>query len=1680
MLGGAENAKIRQHRHNVPPLPMFRTLVLLLAFAVSALAAPVLQTVVPAPGSTVSSLTQISVTFSEVVSGVDAVDLEIDGETADAVSGSGAGPYVFTFTEPSAGLVSVSFDFNAQITDLSGGLFVAGDGWEYTLEDTVAPVLVATTPASGATVTSLTQVEVIFSEPVTGVDAADLRMNGVAAQSVTGSEAGPYVFSFAQPAIGGVGFTWAAGHGITDTSPAANAFAGGGWTATRGTTIGTLVISEFLAANGTGLMDEDGSKEDWIEIQNTGTGSVSLAGWSLTESSSNLRKWTFPARTLGAGQYLVVFASGKNRRPTSGTLHTNFKLNENGSYLALVGPEYPAVAVSVFNEYPSQRYDYSYGRSGANLVYFSPPTPGLANTSTAFTGVTPPPVFSVARRVFESPFQLSLSCAAPTAAIRYTTDGSEPTASTGILYAGPVTIQKTAVIRAAAFASGLVPSVTVTQSYLSMNGVLTQNNTPSGYPSTWGNGGTVFSPARSDTKVPADYEMDPEVVNDPTLYEGKTNAQRIRESFNELPVMSIVMKIDDMFGSNGLYPKSTTRGTFEKPCSVEMILPNGETAFATVCGIRMHGNSSRIPDNNPKHGFKLKFKGDYGASKLKYRLFPDSPIEEFDDLVLRADYNSSWRHWDSYQRDRGTRLRDAWSKDTAREMGVVSGHNRFVHLFINGIYWGTYDPTEQVTDDFGKSYLGGTKADYDVYDQGDLKAGTSAAYNAMLSIQSPIDTAKYEQMKQYLDVPEFMDYMLHHFFIGHEDWGDDVNKNWYAIRNRNGGGFKYIPWDQENILFEPGTNRVNVSRPASGLHPKLTSNPQYKLDFADRVHRHMVAPGGVLRPEANIARWAARVREMDNATVAESARWGDYRRDVHRRGSAPLFTREHFVAENNRLMNTYFPARTNNVLSHLRNAGLYPNVAAPEYRKGSAAGAVLGTGHLASATQVVLTSPGGGGTIFYTTDGTDPRVYNSGATSPKAQTYSSPVSVNASITLKSRVLSGGTWSALNEAVFTVGTMASPIRITEIMYNPPGGSEYEFLELQNVTTQPVDVSGWYFGGITFVMPLGTVLPPGKRIVLASKGNPAAWAVRYPGVSVFGYFSGALDNAGERISLRNAQGRTMTSVNYSPKGLWPQEANGGGYSLELIHPLADPDSPWSWQAVTLRGTPGLANTASATPTVVISEVLAKNSGAVHNGATSPDYVELQNPGDTAVNLSGWRLITTNEMIFPEGTSIPAGGYLVIWCDSNFAAPGLHTGGGSLAREKGDVALFRAGVNTPVDAVRYGAQIVNFAIGRVAGEWKLITPSPGAANVPVALAPPTALRLNEWLANTGADADDFVELFNTHATLPVALQGVQLTAGSELHRIEVLAFVAPRGFVAFLADEKPGPNHVNFKLPAAGTTLTLLDPESTRIDTITYGPQLSMIAEGRFLDGENTISGGLTPSPGAPNALPPAPTITQQPVNRSVQQGASVTFTVAATGSNPLTYQWRREGVDLPGQTQPTLTLSGVTFEQAGSYTCRVRNTAGSVVSEPAQLVVQYSFEQWRGQHFTAAELGDPAISGMTADPDQDGLSNLEEFFHGLNPRQPDSGAAGGILPTLAIEEGTPRYVTLTFRRSGRAFLSAVTLEASPSLQPGAWNAVNPSAIIEEVTPETEGGGSLVRWKLPLNPVEARKFLRLRLLP
>jgi hypothetical protein len=174
------------------------------------------------------------------------------------------------------------------------------------------------------------------------------------------------------------------------------------------------------------------------------------------------------------------------------------------------------------------------------------------------------------------------------------------------------------------------------------------------------------------------------------------------------------------------------------------------------------------------------------------------------------------------------------------------------------------------------------------------------------------------------------------------------------------------------------------------------------------------------------------------------------------------------------VLTNYFPQRHAVFLQQLRSAGLYPSLDAPVFSQHG--------GRVARGFALSMSGPG---PIYYTTDGTDPRVYGTGAIAPTARLYTAgqPVILTGSTVVKARTLSGTNWSALTEASFVVESLVPQLRITEIMYNPIGGDSYEFIELQNLSDRALDVSQFSFSGITFVFPVMSILAPGQVIVLA---------------------------------------------------------------------------------------------------------------------------------------------------------------------------------------------------------------------------------------------------------------------------------------------------------------------------------------------------------------------------------------------------------------------------------------------------------------------------------------------------------------------------------------------------------------------------------------------------------------------
>lgn len=721
-------------------------------------------------------------------------------------------------------------------------------------------------------------------------------------------------------------------------------------------------INEFSADTASeGLLDEDGDNEDWIEIYNPGPNAADLSTFYLTDDSTTLNKWAIPAVIMQPDTYLIIFASGKDRANAGSQLHTNFKLSANGEYLALTrddGNGGFAVAGEFSPEYPPQEEGFSFGFApdGISLGFLEIPTPNSANGDVAL-GFVADTTFDIDRGFFTNPFNLTISSATPDAQIRYTTNGSEPTSTTGTVYSGPINISSTTTIRAAAFKAGFFETNVDTHTYFFLEDVRTQfanGVAPSGWPSGSVNG-QVFN-----------YGMDPDITN-------RYTAQEMKDALSAIPSISISTDQADLTGSGqqGIYVNPGSRGrSWERPASFEVIHPDGTTSnLQSNCGIRIRGGFSRST-SNPKHAFRIFFRNEYGNGKLNYPMFGAEGVDQFDKLDLRTSQNYSWAFQNSTS---NTFLREILGRDLQRSFDHPYTRSRYYHLYLNGIYWGLFMTQERSEANHGEAYLGGDDQDYDTI----KSAGSSGGYNTEATDgsfavgsdwntiwgmgrnqQSSPSVANFMMMQGlnpdgsrnpalpiFLDVDNLIDYQMIIGYTGNYDapLSDFVgaSNNWYTVRDRerDSFGFQFFVHDGEHSMGAGGkwngaNDRINTTNGSGSRNTYNKSNPsflhfdlaesteEYRMRFADRAHLALFNEGQLTRDRVfNLM--DSRRSTVADVIIAESARWGDSKR------SDPLDEQDWNNAVNS--LTGTINGRSEDFLGHLRQADLYPDLTAPRY-----------------------------------------------------------------------------------------------------------------------------------------------------------------------------------------------------------------------------------------------------------------------------------------------------------------------------------------------------------------------------------------------------------------------------------------------------------------------------------------------------------------------------------------------------------------------------------------------------------------------------------------------------------------------------------------------------------------------------------------------------------------------------
>jgi hypothetical protein len=564
----------------------------------------------------------------------------------------------------------------------------------------------------------------------------------------------------------------------------------------------------------------------------------------------------------------------------------------------------------------------------------------------------------------------------------------------------------------------------------------------------------------------------------------------------------------------------------------------------------------------------------------------------------------------------------------------------------------------------------------------------------------------------------------------------------------------------------------------------------------------------------------------------------------------------------------------------------------------------------------------------------------------------------------------------------------------------GAEELEFIELRNISSQQsIELSNVRFvRGVEYNFSAGAVrsLAPGARVLVVK--NEAAFGARYgSGLNVAGAYAGQLENRGERLELVDGSGEEILDFSYDNR--WYGLSDGLGFSLVVVDEQAPPEawgerSQWRLSGQ-LGGSPGGAEgEAVAIGPILINEALTRT-----DQPPPTDSIELFNPTDQEVDLGGWFLSddfnSPKKYRMEPGRRIGPHGYAV-FSEADFNAGGA---GFALSSDGDEVWLFSGDESTNltgyVHGFRFGAAEDGVSFGRYrtsVGEEHFVAQSAqslGGVNAGPKVGPVViseiCYRPVDLAGGVDNSGEEFIELVNISSG-PVALDdepgstnrwkisggiGFEFASNTVVGPGEYVLVVKfdpmtnTAANASFRAKYGVGPGVKLFgpyegKLDNSSEVVELRKPTTAVAGVVPYvvvdeveygdstpwpeaadgsGASLQRVDVGAYgNDPLNWIAG--VPTAGRARSVGgQAPVITSQPASQRVIATSTAQVSVVASGSEPLHYQWRRNGANVSGATNAVLTLSNVQAAQGGAYAVLVYNAAGSTLSSNGTLSVVY---------------------------------------------------------------------------------------------------------------------------------------------
>ena len=633
-----------------------------------------------------------------------------------------------------------------------------------------------------------------------------------------------------------------------------------------------VVINEVLSANSSVLADENGSYEDWVELFNRGASTVNLNGYGLSDDAAVPLKWTFPNVSIGAGQYLLIWCSDKNRRIPGSPLHTNFKITSGGEAVVLSTP-----AGVLVNNSPAMAslQNMSIGRSPngtGNFLFFAVPTPNAANTTPSYSEALTPPVFSHSSGFVTAGFTLTISTTVPGASIIYTLDGSEPKSTNlgGTTYSYKNQYPEI---------FGQVSGPLLTNSFQTLNytGPISIADR-SALPNKLANISTTYN-ADPSVYMPDNPIYKGTVVRAKVIKPGALDSQTITRSYFvsplgvnrfSLPVISISIDENKFFDyNNGIYVAGVDFETWraanptlnadweedagnysrsgianEKVGNLSYLV-NGTEVLNQDAGFRIHGGISR---SYQLKSLNVYARSEYGKNSFDYPFFNDLNADNFSSFVLR---NSGGDF-------RNTMFRDALNQAILKSFRPDKEAYQPTVSFVNGEFWGILNLRDRYSSDYFNRTYNASAVDY-LEGNGQVQEGDNVKYTQLmnyLSANSLATPANYDYIKTQVDPENFADYYIGNIFMLNEDWlNNNVNfwRNKVAANNLGAaygldGRWRWAFHDMDNtmsyVFGDINANNLAIANSfgtasynpewSTRLFRKMLENTEFKNYFINR------------------------------------------------------------------------------------------------------------------------------------------------------------------------------------------------------------------------------------------------------------------------------------------------------------------------------------------------------------------------------------------------------------------------------------------------------------------------------------------------------------------------------------------------------------------------------------------------------------------------------------------------------------------------------------------------------------------------------------------------------------------------------------------------------------------------------------------------------------------------------